>query len=117
MMKRPRHGVSLIYCTMILVAMVAITSLAVDLGRVQLAKTEMRRSATAAARAAASGLSTSLANVQALAQQYAQANTVDGSTIAFNTTTDVAVGTWNSSTRTFTAGPFSSANAVQVTLR
>src|ERR1700753_2222792 len=107
MMHRPRRGISLIYCTVIMTAMIAITSLAVDLGRVQLAKTEMRRAATAAARAGAAGLATSLANVQSFAQQYAQYNSVDGGTIAFNTSTDVAVGTWNSTTKTFTAGSFS----------
>jgi Flp pilus assembly protein TadG len=117
MMPRPRRGISLIYCTMIMTALFAITSLAVDLGRVQLAKTEMRRAATAAARASASGLSTSLANVQAIAQAYAQYNTIDGGTIAFDPSTDVAVGTWNSTTKTFTAGSFSTATAVQVTLR
>jgi Flp pilus assembly protein TadG len=113
-----RRGISLIYCTMILVAMVAITSLAVDLGRVQLVKTELRRASDASARAAAVGLSTSMTAVQSLAQQYAQANTADGSAIALDTTNDVAVGTWDSATRTFTAGNFSgSNNAVKVTLR
>src|SRR4051812_24817965 len=107
MMHRPRHGVSLIYCTVSMIAMIAITSLAVDLGRVQLVKTELMRAADAACRAAVyemqSGNSISAARTQAVA--LAAMNTADGTPVAIDSTNDVLFGTWDETTQTFTQEP------------
>ena len=45
-----RHGVAIFYVIVVLIVMLGFCSFAVDLGRVQTAKTELRRAADAAAR-------------------------------------------------------------------
>ena len=78
MMNHPnRHrGSSLIYALIAMAAMIAVLSLGVDLGRVQLAKTELRGAADAAARYAATGLSDGTATSRAISS--AAENGVDG---------------------------------------
>jgi Flp pilus assembly protein TadG len=101
----------LVYCIISVTALTAICSLAVDFGRVQVAKTELRRAADAAALYASTGLSngTQFSRAQAVVTQ----NPVDGGTITLSAG-DVVAGTWANGT--FTAGGFSP-NAVQITLR
>jgi uncharacterized membrane protein len=61
--------------------MIMVASLAVDLGRVQLAKTELQRAADAAARAGASALPNGFASAQAAAMTIAAANLADGNLV------------------------------------
>ncbi len=82
-------------------ALMALVSLAVDLGRVQLVKTELFRATDAAARYGASYASSGLAAVQAAAINAADDNTVDGSILSLSSS-DIQIGYWNSSTKTFT---------------
>jgi hypothetical protein len=109
----------MIYVGVAIIAVAALVSFAVDYGRVQLAKTELRRGADAAARAGASALGNYTA-VQNLAVQYAGANNVDGSPLALSTaaaSNDIEFGTWDTSTRTFailTAANRNYANAVRI---
>jgi len=93
---RFRHrGVTLIYVAVMMTALCAFASLAVDYGRVQLCKTELRRAADAAARAGAAGLATSPAAAQALALQYASLNMADGIPVALDITQgDIQLGSW-----------------------
>lgn len=94
-----------------MVALLGVLSLAVDLGRVQCAKTELQNAADAAARYAATGLSngTTLAKAQSVASE----NKVDGSALSIQAG-DVQTGTWNSTTRVFTATA-TNPNAVRIT--
>jgi len=107
----------LIYCTITMTAMFGFVSFAVDLGRVQVAKTELRRAADAAARAAIPEMGTTLSNLQAVAQQYGSANLVDGTALSLDATNDIAVGTWDTTNRVFVTTAFANANAVRITAR
>lgn len=107
--RRPK-AMLLVYCAVMMTGLMALISLAVDWGRVQTAKTELRNATDAAARYAVSGLSDGTAVTKA--QQVAIQNYVDGSTLSL-LSTDVQTGTWDDTARTFTAGG-SNPNAVQV---
>jgi len=91
--RRNKPGFAFIQTVLILAALIALVSLGVDYGRVQLAKTELRSAADAAARAAASSLSTPSV-ARSLAIQYAGANNADGSPIQI-TAADVQFGKWD----------------------
>jgi Flp pilus assembly protein TadG len=115
-----RRGIAMIYAVIAMVCLCAFVSLAVDLGRVQVAKTELMRAADAAARAAATELSkgSNLTTIQNAAVNIANANKCDGSAIALNSATDIEFGTWDPDAESFTVlGTYTSANAVRVTAR
>lgn len=95
-----------------LTAMMGICSLAVDLGRVQLAKTELRRAADAAARAAVAYLPSDTTGGRNAAIAIAAANTVDGEPLVLQAS-DIVFGRWDSSTGVFDSSS-GSPNAVQV---
>jgi hypothetical protein len=97
----------------------AIASLAVDYGRVQVVKSELRRAADAAARAAASDVANTT-NAETLAVQYAAANTADGGSVILVPATDMKFITWNPNSRTYTeltGSARSNANAIRVQTR
>src|SRR5437667_7679890 len=98
---RRRCGISFIWMTVAVTVLAAMASLAVDYGRVQVAKTQLREAADAAARAGASALG-SVNNVQDLAAQLAASNTCDGSSVSIDKTQDVEFGDWDPTARTFT---------------
>lgn len=114
-----RRGVTLAYIAVGAVAFIGICSLAADYGRVQLAKTELRQGADAAARAGV----LQLPNVQAVqdeAASIAAANQAAGAPIAFVKNDDVAFLTWNQTTGTCvvrTGADRARANAIRVTTR
>lgn len=117
---RGRRAFSSIYVCVLLVALSGMVSLGVDLGRVQLARSQLQTAADAAARAAANGFATSVAQARSSALAVASANTCDGAAINLNSTQDVEFGTWNAGAGTFTplgSGSESSATAVRVTAR
>jgi len=98
----------------------AFATLAVDWGRVQLVKTELRSAADAAARHAVAGLSTSVGTANARAVAAAGENKADGGPVVLVTAQDVEFGTWDPATRAFevlTGSAQSSATAVRVTAR
>jgi hypothetical protein len=85
----------LIYGIVLMSAFCAFTSLAVDFGRLECCKTQLRMAADAAARAAAGGLSMGPAAAQALALKYAQMNEADGLPVTLDLTRgDVQIGEW-----------------------
>src|SRR4051794_25254491 len=98
---RRRRGLSLIWAMSVLSVLVVMASLAVDYGRVQVAKTQLREAADAAARAGASALG-SVSSVQDLAEQLAASNTCDGTPVTIDKKNDVDFGDWDPTTRTFT---------------
>jgi hypothetical protein len=105
-----RRGLSSIYLIVAFSVLVLFTSLAVDLGRAQLAKTQLRSAADAAAMYAARGISDGTYVSKAIA--VAAQNNVDGSPLTL-LSGDVASITWNSASGKIVAGN-PSPNAVQV---
>ncbi len=113
---RRRHsGLVLIYVIVAMAVLVGFSSLAVDWGRVQLVRTELQRTADAAARYAVTGLSTSAALAQTYAITAAAENTADGSSVVLQAG-DIVTGNWNTTTRVFVPNG-TPRNAVQVVAR
>jgi hypothetical protein len=112
-----RRGVAMFYVVCTLIAMMGFCSLAVDLARVQTAKTELRRAADAAARAALAALPQGTSSAQAAAINLAANNKCDGSAVTLSDS-NVQIGVWNTSTRTFsssgTADNITTFQAVQI---
>ncbi|MDP9172397.1 MAG: pilus assembly protein TadG-related protein [Planctomycetota bacterium] len=105
-----QHGTALIYTMVAAVTLMGFASLAVDFGRVQAAKTELRTAADAAARYGATGLATNSATASAYAISEAAANKVDNTPLVLQAG-DVVVGTWSAGA--FSAGG-ATPNAVKV---
>ena len=119
-----RRGSTLVWTTIGLIVLLAFASLAVDWGRVQLVRGEMRMAADAAARHAAQTFinsGNSVTAARAAAVDSADDNTADGARpVVLDPAADVRFGTWDAGTKTFTAASGiaeSSATAVQVTAR
>lgn len=96
-----RSGIAVIWVVVILVLMIVISSMAVDYGRAHLIKQELRRTADAAARAGASALLQDPDRAVRLAKEYAAKQNVDGKPVTL-LDSDIQVGVWNKTTRTFT---------------
>src|SRR4051812_1333616 len=94
---RRNRGVVIYYMTVIMIAMCGFASLAVDLGRVQVVKAELRCTADASARAAAAVLPDTAA-ASALAIEYASSNAADGAPVTLDPSADIEFGTWDSKT-------------------
>src|SRR4051812_25652676 len=117
---RSRRGIAAAYSILMMVALCGLVSMGVDLGRVQVAKTELRAAADAAARAGLAGLPTSVAQAKADAAAVAAANLCDGSAVVIDQTLDIEFGTWNDATRTFSllsGAAQNNANAMRITAR
>lgn len=120
---RPRHarrGVSMIYALVAMVALTGFVSLAVDVGRVQIAKTELQQAADAAARYGASSLSLGTSTVKSRVAAVALENKVDGQGLVIDQTNDIEFGTWDPATKTFTVltgSAQSGATALRITAR
>lgn len=84
----------MVYMIVAMMTIVLISSLAVDLGRAQLAKTELRRVADAAARYGAQGFEND--SVVANAKAVALENKVDGASFELRNS-DITVGKWRTS--------------------
>jgi len=108
-----RRGTELIYLSTVLLPLLAFMSLAVDVGRVQTAKTQLRSAADAAARAGSMGISDGTASTKAIA--IAARNSVDGTPLILQNA-DVQLGYWDTSAKTFTAGKTPN-NAICVTAK
>lgn len=111
------RGVSMLYAIIVIGALFMFASLAVDVARVQVAKTELRRTADAAARYAAMGIPSGISTVRARAKDAADDNAADGNTVTIGNS-DIEFGTWDAAARTFTVlsgAARSDANAVRVT--
>lgn len=119
---RRHHGMAFVYIVLSIVAMIGFCSFAVDLGRVVVAKTQLRVAADSAARAGVAALAANSGTsaVVAAAQAMALKNQADGYVVSL-ASSDVIVGIWNRSSRTFsssgTANNSTTYQAVQVTAR
>jgi Flp pilus assembly protein TadG len=121
MTRNRRNGIGLIYSVVILLALTAIASLAVDFGRVELVKTQLRCAADAAARAAAHDMTVNgTSSARDTAVYYAKANKADGTPVILDRTNDIEFGNWDTAARKFTVSNSSDPtqlNAVHVTTR
>jgi Flp pilus assembly protein TadG len=116
---RRARGVAVVYLALGLVALLAITSLGVEAGRVYLARGELQTAADAATRAACAQLPFGTIAAQNAAVSAAAANKSNGASIVLDLKTDLAFGNWDHTTQTFTpltGAAAAEANAVQVTL-
>lgn len=116
---RRRRGMSLIFVAAMFCVLVGMASFAVDYGKVNLARTELRRSVDAACLAGCSGLSVSPAEARARARAYALSNPVNGAPLTL-LDSDIEMGSWNAETRVFTVlsgANETTATAVRVTGR
>jgi Flp pilus assembly protein TadG len=111
----------MVYVAAISTIVVGFASLAVDYGRVQLAKEELRRGADAAAHAGALRLG-SWTTARDAAAAIASGNNIDGTAMTLDTSgaagvNDILFGTWDDVNRTFTKLTGSNqnyANAIQI---
>jgi hypothetical protein len=113
-----RRGITAIWMIAGLTLTVAIASLMVDYGRVQLAKTELQRTADAAARAGAAGLGNTTLAIS-LAKQFATANPVNSETFTL-LDDDIEIGTWDDVHDTFaplTGASRDYGNSMKITAR
>jgi Flp pilus assembly protein TadG len=108
---RGRRGITLVYIAIAMGAMLAMISLGVDFGRVQVAKTQLQRAADAAALYGATGASDGTYATKAI--DAANDNNVDGTPLVL-LNSDVQAITWNSGTGTYSIGG-ASPNGVLVT--
>jgi hypothetical protein len=114
----PRHhsfraGLALIYLTVIVAVLFAFASLAVDFGRVQIARSQLQTVVDSSARYSAQAIAAGADAVLDRCNTTAADNTIVGQTISFNSG-NVQLGTWDLSKRSFTPGG-QPANAVKVT--
>ncbi len=113
-----RRGAVLVLAAIMMVMLLGMVAFAVDIGNLCVAKTQTQAVADAAALAGARGLGVSPAQVQTLALTAANENLANGQAIVLQDT-DVVLGTWNTSTLSFTpltGSAQSTANACQVTV-
>lgn len=118
--RRGRFGLGVIYLMFMMTALVGFASLAVDWGRVQLAKSQLQHAADAAARFGALGLENDADTARANAVAAAADNSSDGVTVVVDPNLDVEFGTWDANRRTFTvvaAGNEDLADAIRVYAR
>src|SRR5580765_397457 len=112
-----RRGFSMLYTLVLMTALCMMLSLAVDLARCQLAKTELMRAADSAARAAAAKLPGDASGARTSAVQFGTKNSADGIAISL-ADSDIQIGSWDASAKSFTeltGAALVNANAAQVT--
>jgi len=113
-----RHrGMVIIYVLASMGVLLGFCSLAVDLGRVQVAKTELRRAADAASRTAVANLVNGTVTCKADAVAIAAQNTADGTAVVINPTTDIQYVNWISRGKYTIVSNIAQANGVLVTAR
>ncbi|HVT89059.1 MAG TPA: pilus assembly protein TadG-related protein [Tepidisphaeraceae bacterium] len=117
--RRFRRGSALLYLAIGLFVLLGLISLGVDVGHAQLAKSELRATLDAATLAGCSGLGVSPAEARKRAKDIALANKVDGRQLVL-LDSDIQLGTWDSSTRQFSALSASNeslANSMRIVLK
>src|SRR5580698_1997669 len=96
-MSNRRRGMAIVFVIMVMAAMLGFCSLAVDLAHVQTTKTELRRAADAAARAAVANLANGTTAAQNAAIAMAANNLADSAAVVVPTT-DIQFLNWTSKT-------------------
>lgn len=111
---RNRRGVAMIFVAVAILALVGLLALAVDIGRVRVAKTDLQVATDAAARAAAYHVRGDLSVARDKAVAVAAENTCLGDPVALDWQSDIIFGHWYTDSRRFVAGG-APLNAAQVT--
>ena len=104
------------YGLVLMVVALALGSLALDYGRAQYVRMELQSGADGAARAAASGIPTSLAEARTRGRAVGNLNKANGAAVTF-ADGDFHFGKWNATTNTIDAASASEIDAVEVTAR
>jgi Mg-chelatase subunit ChlD len=99
----------------ILSVMVGMLAFAVDIGYIELSRTQLQAAADSSALAAAASVNLSRTDMETVAKRFADANAAAGRQVQL-LSNDIEYGTWDAGTRTFTPSPTPS-NAVRVTVR
>jgi Ca-activated chloride channel homolog len=110
--KATRRGVIAVLAAFLMVAMLALMAFAIDIGMLGNSRTDLQRSADAAALAAAAELTANPGNEIPTALSFAKQNLVTNTRLT-DANIQVEIGTWNRATRTFSAGS-EPADAVRV---
>ncbi|MEN6449672.1 MAG: VWA domain-containing protein [Thermoguttaceae bacterium] len=113
--QRRRRGVMAVLAALLMTVLFAMVAMAIDLGYIALAKTQLQTAADSAALAAAGASGLDGNGMKAVAQAFASYHQVAGRPIQLNAA-DVELGSWDAATRTFTPGT-SVGTAVKVTVR
>jgi hypothetical protein len=115
MLGKRRNGLGLVWSMVTMVALCAIASLAVDLGRVQIARTQLRAAADAAALAAGQFVLSDTTLARQAAIEVAALNRADGRSVTLEST-DIQFIKWDARTQTYEpASGTVKPNAVRVT--
>jgi Flp pilus assembly protein TadG len=115
-----RRGAVIVYVVIAFPAMMALVSLAVDFGKVQLVKTQLRAAADAASRYAAGIISYGSSAATTGAVAAAAENYADGTSVALDSKNDIDFGFWDSTAHTFTVysgANVANANGIRITCR
>lgn len=104
-------GVTAVFIGLMLTVILGFAAFAVDVGQIYMVRAELQTAADAASTAAARGLPNEVI-ADAIGVSYTDSNSFGNGTIA--TASDVVVGQWDNSTRSFVPGG-TPTNAVQVT--
>ncbi|MEO6434864.1 MAG: TadG family pilus assembly protein, partial [Tepidisphaeraceae bacterium] len=113
-----RRGLGLIWSMVFILGLCAIASLAVDYGRVQVVKTQLRSAADASALAAGQLLLSDAAAARRAAIEVAKANKADGAEVKLNPAQDIEMVYRDEATRSHQPATATlKANAVKVTAR
>ena len=101
---RHASGMALVYLAATIGVLFGFAALAVDFGRVQIARNQAQAAADGAALYAAGGIvGGTPAQVRSRAVSAAADNFIEGSRVAIDSTADITLGIWDPTTRSFTA--------------
>jgi hypothetical protein len=114
--KLSRRGAIVVLAAFMLIFMLGMLAFSLDIGVLMVTRTQLQAAADSAAMAAGGVLGVPGQNSVATAQQFAGYHKAGGATVSL-ASADVANGTWNSTTRTFTPTGGTVSNAVKVTAR
>jgi Flp pilus assembly protein TadG len=114
--KSKSRGAVLLLTVFLIVILLGMIAFAVDVGYIMMAKTQLQAAADSAALAAAATMGKGLSYATAQATSLAGQNKIGNQSILL-ASSDVVYGTWDKSTRTFTAITSGYGNAAKVTIR
>ena len=91
----------MVLAAIILSVMVGMLAFAVDIGYLELSRTQLQAAADSSALAAAASVNLPRADMEAVAKRFADANVAAGRNVQLQSG-DIEYGTWDAGTRTFT---------------
>lgn len=115
-----RRGFAILWYSVVFLVLLGFVALAIDIGRVRLAKTELQTAADAAARAAAWHVRSDRDQARQVALNIAARNLCRGLAVALDPAQDIEFGQWDRATRTFIllqGGALAKADSVRIHTR